>query len=87
MSQHALQKLVGMAIVDQRFRQGFLNGGRKRLLAQFDLATEEQEVVLSIRASSLEGFAAELERRLGGGKTPGMCRPLIQEPFARSPSF
>ncbi|HHH42328.1 MAG TPA: hypothetical protein ENK56_10045 [Chloroflexi bacterium] len=64
MSQQALQKLVGTAVVDRRFRKGFLNGGRRRLLTRFDLATEEREAVLSIRAATLEGFAAELEQRL-----------------------
>lgn len=64
MSQQALQKLVGTAIVDRRFREGFLNGARRRLLTSFRLAHEEQETVLSIQADTVEGFAAELERRL-----------------------
>jgi len=66
MSQQALQRLVGTAVVDRRFRQGFFNGKRQHLLAQFELAADERETVLSIREDTLEGFAEELERRLYG---------------------
>ncbi|HEC34703.1 MAG TPA: hypothetical protein ENI37_08345 [Chloroflexi bacterium] len=85
MSQHALQRLVGTAVVDRRFRQGFLNGGRQRLLAQFELAAEEREALLSIRANTLEGLAAELERQLySAGRVaredrgPGRADPRYQ---------
>jgi len=59
-----MQKLVGTAITDRRFREGLLNGGRQRLLAQFGLSDEEIALLLAIHAESLEGFAAELQRRL-----------------------
>jgi len=62
-SEHTLQKIVGTAITDQRFRNDFLNGGRQRLLSQFDLSEEEAALLLAIRADSLEGFAAELLHR------------------------
>lgn len=60
MSERTLQKIVGTAITDQRFRDDFLNGGRQRLLRQFDLTEEEATLLLTIRADSLEGFASEL---------------------------
>jgi len=63
-SQHTLQKLVGTVIVDRCFRQAFLNGGRQRLLSQFELSPEERAFLLNIQADSLEGFAAELQQWL-----------------------
>ncbi|MGD1996600.1 MAG: hypothetical protein PVH62_07485 [Anaerolineae bacterium] len=72
MSQHTLQKLVGTAIVNQRFRRDFLNGGRQRLLAEFDLSPEERAAVLAIRADALKEFAAELENWLESHRRSGM---------------
>ncbi len=64
MSQQTLQRVVGTAIVDHRFRADFLDGGRRRLLAQFGLGEEEAALLLGIRANTLEEFAAELQRHL-----------------------
>jgi len=71
-SESTLEKLVGIAITDRRFRQEFLNGGRRRLLARFDLGPEERNLLLAIQADSLEGFAAELQQRL---QPPVWCLP------------
>lgn len=85
MSQQALQKMVGTAVVDRRFRQKLLNGRRQRLLRWFELTPAEQETVLSINKDTLEGFAAELEYRLNGLMPAlpfGTTRASVPEPLA-----
>lgn len=64
MSQYTLERLIGTAVVDERFRLDFLNGGRKRLLAQFELDSDEREILLTIHSDSLEKLAIELKRWL-----------------------
>jgi hypothetical protein len=64
-----MQQLVGVAVVDRHFCQLVLNGGRRELLAQFELSPEEQEKILAIQADSLVGFAGELERWLNARDT------------------
>jgi hypothetical protein len=56
----ALEDVVGSAIIDRDFRAGLLNGKRARLLSQFDLSPEEHQVLMNIRAESLESFARQL---------------------------
>jgi hypothetical protein len=56
----ALEELVGHAIIDREFCAGLLNGKRARLLSRFDLTPEETQVLMSIRADSLETFANQL---------------------------
>lgn len=56
----ALEDVVGSAIIDRDFRVGLLNGKRARLLSQFDLSPEEHQVLMNIRAESLESFAGQL---------------------------
>jgi hypothetical protein len=56
----ALEDVVGSAIIDRDFRVGLLNGKRARLLSQFDLSPEEHQVLMDIRAESLESFARQL---------------------------
>lgn len=56
----ALEEVVGSAIIDRDFRAGLLNGKRARLLSQFDLSPEEHQVLMNIRAESLESFARQL---------------------------
>jgi hypothetical protein len=58
----ALEEVVGHAIIDREFRAGLLNGKRARLLSQFDLTSEETQVLMSIHADSLEAFAGQLYR-------------------------
>ena len=58
----ALEEVVGRAIIDREFRAGLLNGKRAGLLKQFDLTSEEQQALMSIRADSLEAFAGQLYR-------------------------
>ncbi len=56
----ALEEVVGNAIIDREFLAGLLNGKRARLLSQFDLSPEERQVLMNIRAESLESFASQL---------------------------
>ncbi|HJW83954.1 MAG TPA: Os1348 family NHLP clan protein [Anaerolineae bacterium] len=58
----ALEEVVGHAIIDREFRAGLLNGTRARLLSQFNLTPDETQVLMSIRADSLEAFAGQLYR-------------------------
>jgi len=60
MAYPALEEVVGCAIIDREFRAGLLNGKRARLLGQFNLTPEENQLLLSIRADSLEAFAGQL---------------------------
>ena len=57
-----LEEAVGHAIIDQEFRAGLPNGKRARLLSQFNLTPDETQVLMSIRADSLEAFAGQLYR-------------------------
>jgi len=55
-----LEEVVGQAIIDREFRAGLLNGKRAGLLSRFNLSAEEHQVIMSIRADSLEAFAGQL---------------------------
>jgi hypothetical protein len=54
-----LEEVVGTAIIDRDFRAGLLNGRRARLLSQFNLSPEEHQVLMGIRADSLESFSPQ----------------------------
>lgn len=60
MAQMALHTLVGTALTDPRFCHDLLNGRRPTLLTKFDLTNEEREVVLGVKAESIQDFAAQL---------------------------
>ena len=55
-----LEHIVATAVTDSSFRTRLLNGDRRRVIAAFDLAQDEREVILAIRADTLEAFAQEL---------------------------
>lgn len=74
-----LSRLVNAAVVSQNFRNLLLNDPMKALKvgydgASFRLAPEEQELVLSIRASSLADFAAQLAREIQSDAPVGLER-------------
>lgn len=54
------EDIVGQAIIDREFRAGLLHGKRKQVLRPFKLSSEEQQVLMDIRADTLEGFAQQL---------------------------
>lgn len=64
MSHQALQKIIGTAVTDPEFCTDLLDGKRQTVLAAFDLSTEEQGILLTIEASSLQEFASQLEEQL-----------------------
>ncbi|MBM4466091.1 MAG: hypothetical protein FJ014_11160 [Chloroflexi bacterium] len=66
MAQMALHTLVGTALTDPRFCHDLLNGRRPALLTKFDLTNEEREVVLGVKAESIQDFAAQLGEWLKG---------------------
>jgi hypothetical protein len=77
MTTRALEDLVTTALLDQSFQQALLNGHRREAIADFGLSVEERTLVLSIRAATLEDFAAALSRYLlerGGDGMPVPAR-------------
>jgi hypothetical protein len=65
-----LEEVVGQALIDRDFRAGLLNGSRARLLSRFSLTPEETQVLMSIRADSLEAFAGQLDRWIESQQPP-----------------
>lgn len=59
MAHEALQAVIGMGIVDADFRRSLLEKSG-RVLAEFDLTDEEAAAVMSIQATTFQGFAGEL---------------------------
>jgi hypothetical protein len=57
-----LQTIIGTALTDSGFRRGLLNGSRKRILQTFPLTTQEIDIIMQIRADSLEQFADQLHQ-------------------------
>jgi hypothetical protein len=61
MSEIALRSLIAHAVVDRQLCRKLLNGERLQVLAGFDLSEQERAVLSSLRADSLQTFAAQLE--------------------------
>jgi hypothetical protein len=77
MSYNSLQAVIGNAVVDSEFRKGLLNGSRLRIISNFNLTPEETNVVMGIRADTLEHFAGQLDRWMttqseGKGEPPNL---------------
>lgn len=62
MSAPVLQTIIGTALTDTGFRLGLLNGSRRRILQTFPLTTQEIDIIMQIRADSLEQFADQLHQ-------------------------
>ncbi|TAH53230.1 MAG: hypothetical protein EYC68_03850 [Chloroflexota bacterium] len=62
MKTHALQLLIGNALTDADFCRALLNGSRRRILQTFPLTTQEIEILMEIRADSLDQFASEIHK-------------------------
>ncbi len=58
----SLQAVVGTAVIDTTFRKALLNGSRRQVIRSFDLTREEIDVVMAIRANSLQQFAVQLDQ-------------------------
>jgi hypothetical protein len=58
----ALQAVIGTAVIDADFRKALLNGARRGVVSSFKLNSDELDVVMSIRADTLEQFAGQLDQ-------------------------
>ena len=70
MAHIALHNMVATALVDLEFCAKLLNGQRPTIITEFDLTEAEREVVLGIRADTIEEFAAGLVEWLETEKAP-----------------
>ena len=78
MSQLTLKRLVGLALLDQEFCDGLMNGKRCAILAGFDLTEEEREVLMYLESSSIRDLAGSLCAWLNEPQT----LPLLEMPFS-----
>ncbi len=62
MAFESLQAVVGTAVIDSSFRKALLNGSRRHVISSFDLTHEEVDIVMGIKADSLEQFAGQLDQ-------------------------
>ncbi len=64
MSTDGINRMLGEAIISDRFRAGLLNGQRAELVSdpRFQLEADETAALLSIQAEDLQQFAAAVER-------------------------
>lgn len=62
MAFEALQAVIGTAVIDSGFRKALLDGSRQRVISNFGLSSEEVDVVMGIRAESLEQFAGQVDQ-------------------------
>lgn len=80
MAFESLQAVIGTAVVDSEFRQALLNGSRRRVVTEFGLTTEEMNAIMSIRATTLEQFAGQLDqwimRKLHRVEPPDLVLPV-----------
>jgi hypothetical protein len=71
MSAQALQSLIGAALTDNNFRLALLNGSRQRVLQSFPLTPDQVQILMAIRADTLEQFASQAHQLLiGAGDEP-----------------
>lgn len=84
MSEAAIQKVVCMAVVSDRFRSQLLGEDRAEVLRLFGLENREQQALIEIHAETIEEFAAGVERLLHGWKRAEVCgRSLATAPLCR----
>ncbi len=60
MAYETVQTIIGTAIVDARFRHTLLKR-TPEALREFDLTPEEVDALASIKATTLHGFAQEVQ--------------------------
>jgi hypothetical protein len=70
MSHLTLKQVVGLALLDQEFCDGLMNGKRSTLLAGFDLTEHERDVVTSLESDSIREFASSLCEWINDPATP-----------------
>ena len=55
-----IDELIWMALTDSAFREDLLNGHRRQVLTALSLTEVERQVVLAVKANTLETFAGAL---------------------------
>jgi len=60
MSKLTLNAIVTRALMDEQFRQALLAGQVERAAAEFPLGEEERWVLKNARATTMEGFVAQV---------------------------
>lgn len=68
MSQHEIERVIGRAATDSKFRQALIDNARTAC-GEFDLTEEEIDALEKLDASSLMAFAGSLDQRIS--KTAG----------------
>ncbi len=73
MSTDGINRMLGEAVISDRFRTGLLNGQRAELVSdpRFQLEADETAALLSIQAEDLQQFAAAVERLIEQRKGAG----------------
>jgi hypothetical protein len=69
MSQHEIERVIGRAATDSKFRQALIENAREAC-KEFDLTDEELEALEALDTESLLAFAGTLDKRIS--KTGGM---------------
>ena len=64
MSNTELKALVGTALIDHEFCNTLLGENRHTSLMEFNLTNEEREIILHIKADSIQEFVVRLYERL-----------------------
>lgn len=60
MPTHRIDELIWRALTDLTFREGMLNGHRRELVESFGLTETERQILLAVKADTLESFAGAL---------------------------
>jgi len=90
MSDHTLNDVMCLALIDGKFRRTLLTNVAD-VVEEFDLDPEEQDILTGIKADSVTEFARELhswmlERHRGNGHRrtyePKQLRPLFLQPVS-----
>lgn len=69
MSHIMLRSLITIALIDTELRAKLLNGERQMVLSKFEFTDQEQQVLNTIQADSLQEFAAKLDLWLQSQKS------------------
>jgi hypothetical protein len=68
MSQHEIERVIGRAATDSKFRQALIENARAAC-AEFDLTEDELDALEQLDSNSLLAFAGSLDKRIS--KTGG----------------
>lgn len=69
MSQHEIERVIGRAATDSKFREALIANAREAC-KEFDLNEDELDALEKLDANSLLAFAGTLDKRIS--KTSGM---------------